>query len=165
MNFFHKIQNFRQISDLFSQIWMKKRHTSHFLEFGAKSGKFFIKNSQRKCKIRSVCDWINEYSSLYSCAANQDSFPTPEIVVLPKRTPNQLRSKKSIATAALQNVERCFRKGPPGDVFGNVRMNVSDLVLLRSLPFSLNPSDIAPLMVNVAVSVSEDVMWKPKWPK
>ena len=30
MNFFHKIQNFRQISDLFSQIWLKKRHTSLF---------------------------------------------------------------------------------------------------------------------------------------
>ena len=28
--FFHKIQNFRQISDLFSQIWLKKRHTSLF---------------------------------------------------------------------------------------------------------------------------------------
>ena len=27
---FHKIQNFRQISDLFSQIWLKKRHTSLF---------------------------------------------------------------------------------------------------------------------------------------
>ena len=30
VNFFHKIQNFRQISDLFSQIWLKKRHTSLF---------------------------------------------------------------------------------------------------------------------------------------
>ena len=44
-------------------------------------------------------------------------------------------------------------------------MNFPDLVLLRSLPFSLSPSDIAPPMVNAAVSVSEDVMWKPKWPK
>ena len=30
MNNFQKIQNFRQISDLFSQIWLKKRHTSLF---------------------------------------------------------------------------------------------------------------------------------------
>ena len=30
VNFFHRIQNFRQISDLFSQIWLKKRHTSLF---------------------------------------------------------------------------------------------------------------------------------------
>ena len=30
MNNSHKIQNFRQISDLFSQIWLKKRHTSLF---------------------------------------------------------------------------------------------------------------------------------------
>ena len=30
VNFFHKIQNFRQISDLFSQISLKKRHTSLF---------------------------------------------------------------------------------------------------------------------------------------
>ena len=44
-------------------------------------------------------------------------------------------------------------------------MNSSDLVLLRNLPFSLNHSDIEPLMVNVAVSMSEDVLWKPKWPK
>ena len=49
--------------------------------------------------------------------------------------------------------------------FENARKNFPDLVLLRSLPFSLNPSATAKLMVNVAVSVSEDVMWKPKWPK
>ena len=48
VNNFHKIQNFRQISDLFSQIWLKKRHTSLFLEFVAKSGQNFIKNSQKK---------------------------------------------------------------------------------------------------------------------
>ena len=30
VNFFHKIQNFRQLSDLFSQICLKKRHTSLF---------------------------------------------------------------------------------------------------------------------------------------
>ena len=37
-------------------------------------------------------------------------------------------------------------------------MNFSNLVLLRNLPFSLNPSDIAPLIVNAAISVSEDVI-------
>ena len=61
-----------------------------------------------------------------------------------------------------------FEKAHLTMFFGNVRMNTmnsSDLVLLRSLPFSLNLSEIAPLMVNVAVSVSEDVLWKPKWPK
>ena len=28
MNNFHRFQNFRQFSNLFSQIWLKKRHTS-----------------------------------------------------------------------------------------------------------------------------------------
>ena len=30
MNNFHRFQNFRQFSNLFSQIWLKKRHTSLF---------------------------------------------------------------------------------------------------------------------------------------
>ena len=30
MNKFHRFQNFRQLSSLFSQIWLKKRHTSLF---------------------------------------------------------------------------------------------------------------------------------------
>ena len=54
--FFHKIQNFRQISDLFSQIWLKKRHT--LLEFGAKSGKKFINISQKKMQ-NSNCLRLN----------------------------------------------------------------------------------------------------------
>ena len=30
MNNFHRFQNFRQVSNMFSQIWLKKRHTSLF---------------------------------------------------------------------------------------------------------------------------------------
>ena len=66
VNNFHRIQNFRQISDLFSQIWLKKRHTSLFSGIWREIRKKFIKNSQKKCKIRSVCDWINEYSLIQS---------------------------------------------------------------------------------------------------
>ena len=46
--FFHKIQNFRQISDLFSQIWLKKRHTSLFSGIWREIRKKIIKNSQKK---------------------------------------------------------------------------------------------------------------------
>ena len=91
MNFFHKIQNFRKISDLFSQIWLKKRHTSlfsffffFFLEFGAKSGK--KKSSKIRRTSSTACarkkkfaeknaifeffaieiHWINEFSLIQS---------------------------------------------------------------------------------------------------
>ena len=55
MNNFHRFQNFRQFSNLlilFSQFDWKSdtRHSS--LESAAKSGQNFIKNSQKKCKIR-----------------------------------------------------------------------------------------------------------------
>ena len=77
----------------------------------------------------------------------------------------KFRSKDTIATAAMQNLDRYFRAGHSWRCFENVRIDFPDLVLLRSLPFSLNPSATAKPMVNVAVSVSEEVMWKPKWPK
>ena len=56
MNDFHKFQKFRQCSNLFSQIRLKKPRLSDtcysFLEFVTKSGQKFIKNSQKNCKIR-----------------------------------------------------------------------------------------------------------------
>ena len=48
MNNFHRFQNFRQFSNLFSQIWLKKRHTSLFSgicrEIRTKFHKKFVKN-------------------------------------------------------------------------------------------------------------------------
>ena len=87
------------------------------------------------------------------CPGNRSSYETD--------TQNKLRSKDTIATAAMQNLDRYFREGHSWRCFEQVRMNFPDLVLLRSLPFSLNPSANAKLMLNVAVSVSEEVMWKP----
>ena len=54
MNNFHIIwfQNFRQFSNLFSQIRLESDKRHFFLEFVAKSGQNVIKNSQKKCKIR-----------------------------------------------------------------------------------------------------------------
>ena len=49
---FHRFQHFRQFSNLFSQNWLKSDRRHSFLEFGAKSGKMFIKNSQKKCKTQ-----------------------------------------------------------------------------------------------------------------
>ena len=57
-NNFHKIQNFRQISDLFSQIWLKKRHTSLFSGIWREIRKKFIKNSQKKMQ-NSNCLRLN----------------------------------------------------------------------------------------------------------
>ena len=54
MNFFHKIQNFRQISDLFSQIIEiidlieKATHVTIFWNLARNPEKKFIKNSQKK---------------------------------------------------------------------------------------------------------------------
>ena len=68
MNNFHKLN-----SEFSANFWfvfanlIEKGDTRHyFLEFGAKSGKFFIENSQKKCKIRIFCDWISEYSLIQS---------------------------------------------------------------------------------------------------
>ena len=52
MNFFHKIQNFGQISDLISQIWLKKRHTSLFSGVWREIRKKIHQNFAEKCKIR-----------------------------------------------------------------------------------------------------------------
>ena len=60
VNNFHKIQNFRKISDLFSQIWLKKRHTSLFSGIWREIRKKIHQKFAEKCKIRIFCDWINE---------------------------------------------------------------------------------------------------------
>ena len=50
MNNFHRFQNFRQISNLFSQIWLKKDTSHSSLEFVAKSGQFFFSGAQNVIK-------------------------------------------------------------------------------------------------------------------
>ena len=62
MNNFHKFQNFRQFSNLFSQIWLKIDRPHSFLEFGAKSGKKFIKNSQKNAKIDAENEKIRKFN-------------------------------------------------------------------------------------------------------
>ena len=66
VNFFHKIQNFTQISDLLSQIWLKKRHTSLFSRIWREIRKKIHQNSQKKCNFRIFCDWISEFSLIQS---------------------------------------------------------------------------------------------------
>ena len=51
MNNFHRFHNFWQVSNLFSQIWLKKRHTSLFSGNCREIGTNFMKQSQKKCKI------------------------------------------------------------------------------------------------------------------
>ena len=72
LNNFHKIQNFRQFSNLFSQNWLKSDRRHSFLEFGTKSGKKFIKNSQKKCKNRRRKWKIG--NSLIQSRKNVDDF-------------------------------------------------------------------------------------------
>ena len=69
MNNFHRFQNVRQFSILVSQIWLKKRHTSLFLEFVAKSGQNFIKNSQKKCKI-----WREKWNNIRNSIFNREKM-------------------------------------------------------------------------------------------
>ena len=72
MNFFTKFRIFGKFLICFRKFVCCRKFdwnsdTRHyFLEFGAKSGKKFIKNSQKKCNFRSVCDWISEYSLIQS---------------------------------------------------------------------------------------------------
>ena len=114
--------------------WKSKRRHS-VLEFGAKSGKNFIKNSQKKCKIRSVCDWISEYSLIQSrksfghsrkaifderieikerckgvhCVDLGESFPTH--IYLQKLASIQPRtSPLNFAGAPLQSEDPCLKR-------------------------------------------------------
>ena len=52
MNIYHRFQNFRQFSDLFSKIRLNKWHTSFFSGICREIRIKFIKNSQKKSKIR-----------------------------------------------------------------------------------------------------------------
>ena len=89
----------------------------------------------------------------------------PEIVALPIRTQNWTPFERHDCNCCYAKPRSIISRRHSWRCFENARKNFPDLVLLRSLPFSLNPSATAKLMVNVAVSVSEEVMWKPKWPK
>ena len=51
MNSFHRFQNFRQFSNLFSQIWMKKRHTSFFSGICREIRKKIHQKFAEKCKF------------------------------------------------------------------------------------------------------------------
>ena len=128
----HKIQNFRQISDLFSQIWLKKRHTSLFSGIWREIRKKFIKNSQKKCKIRIFCDWISEYSLIQSqnflaifdekieirerckgvhCVDLGESFPTS--IYLQKSASIQPRTSRSKFGRKLFNIIHSCPQCPP----------------------------------------------------
>ena len=63
VNFFTKFIIFGKFLNCFRKFDWKSGTRHYFLEFGAKSGKKFIKNSQ---KIRFFSDWINEYSLIHS---------------------------------------------------------------------------------------------------
>ena len=65
----HKFQNFRQLSNLFSQIWLKKQTASLFSWIGAKSGKKFIRNSQKNAKFDEENEKIGN-----SIFQNDDDF-------------------------------------------------------------------------------------------
>ena len=59
MNNFHRFQNFRQFSNLFSQIRLKKRHTSLFSGICREiRTKFRQEVAEKKCKIRNK-KWKN----------------------------------------------------------------------------------------------------------
>ena len=67
MNNFHKFQNFRQFSNSFSQIWLKKRHTSLFSgicrEIRTKFHQKFaekMQNSTQKMKKSEIHSFIRE---------------------------------------------------------------------------------------------------------
>ena len=127
MNNFHRIwfQNFRQFSNLFSQNWLKSDRRHSFLEFGAKSGKKFIKNSQKKCKIQrrnsrkwkkseiqlfnrekmlTIFGWIFEIEERCKgvhCVDLGESFPTSIYLqksasIQPRTSPSKFGGKYSI---------------------------------------------------------------------
>ena len=66
VNFFTKFRIFGKFLICFRKFDWKSDTRHYFLEFGVKSGKIFIKNSQKKCKIRIFCDWISEFSLIQS---------------------------------------------------------------------------------------------------
>ena len=51
MNNVHRFQNVRQFSNLFSQIWLKKRHTSLFSGICREIRTNFIKNQRKNAKF------------------------------------------------------------------------------------------------------------------
>ena len=62
MNNFDKTHNFRQISDLFSQIWLKKRHTSLFSGICREIRTQFHKKSQKNAKIDAENEKNREFN-------------------------------------------------------------------------------------------------------
>ena len=136
MNNFHRIQNLNWNFGKFlicSRKFDWKSDTRHyFLEFGAKSGKKFIKNSQKKCKIRSVCDWISECSLIHSqkkmaifdekneirerckgvhCVDLGESFPTSmywqkSASIQPRTSPSKFGGKYSILFTGVLSYHR-----------------------------------------------------------
>ena len=63
MNNFHRIwfQNFRQSSNLFSQIWLKKRRTSFFSGICREIRAKFHKNSQKKIKMQKLTQTMKKF--------------------------------------------------------------------------------------------------------
>ena len=70
MNNFHRFQNFRQLSNLFSRIWLKKRHTSLFSGICREIRTKFHKTFAEKCKLWRK-KWNNseiQYSFAKKCS-------------------------------------------------------------------------------------------------
>ena len=74
MNNFHRFQNFRQFSNLFSQIWLKKRHTSLFSGIWREiRTKFHKKIAETNCKIRRR-NWKKHQKFNIQSRKNVDDF-------------------------------------------------------------------------------------------
>ena len=73
---FIKFRIFGKFLICFRKFDWKSDTRHYFLEFGAKSGKNSSKIRRKKCKIRSVCDWINEYSLIQSRKSFGDFWRT-----------------------------------------------------------------------------------------
>ena len=73
MNNFYGFQNFRQFSTLFSQIWLKKRHTSLFSGICREIRTKFHQKFAEKCKIRWR-NWKKSENQLFNREKNLAIF-------------------------------------------------------------------------------------------
>ena len=128
--YFHRVQNFRQFSNLFSQIWLKKRHTSLFSgicreirtkfhqKFARKNAKFDAENEKNRKfsilreKMLTIFGWnfeIEERCKRVHCVDLGESFPTSIYLqksasIQPRTSPSKFGGKYSILfTGVLRN--------------------------------------------------------------
>ena len=138
MNNFHRsFQNFRQFSNLFSQIWLKKRHTSLFpgicREIRTKFYKKFAENMQNSTqkmkkignsffireKMLTIFGWnfeIEERCKGVHCVDLGESFPTiliPTSIYLQKSASIQPRTSPSKFGGKFNSLFICLLSGDP----------------------------------------------------